>query len=203
MPDAPTTGLGCGPCDLPAWCSKFGSVLTFDLPQRVPPHYCSSVNSTPLADSTPPANLTPPADSTSPRRNRSRQRDRIRSWLQQTDSHPTAADIHEALLPEMSALSLGTVYRNLEILVAGGEIDEVPSTVGATRYDGNVLPHHHFNCERCGRILDVDLPVPRGLTRRLADDHGLQSTRTRISFFGLCSVCAESPRPDDQSTTRQ
>jgi len=118
--------------------------------------------------------------------------------MQQTDTHPTAAEIHQALLPEMSALSLGTVYRNLEVLLARGDIDEVPCSFGAARYDGNVLPHHHFNCERCGRILDVDLKVPRGLTRRLAIDHGLRSTRIRIAFFGLCSVCTESPVHDDQ-----
>ena len=96
----------------------------------------------------------------------------------------------------MSALSLGTVYRNLEVLVAEGEIDEVPGSMGATRYDGNVEPHHHFNCERCGRILDVDLPLPRGLTRRLADDHGLRANRVRISFFGHCPDCTESTLHD-------
>jgi Fur family peroxide stress response transcriptional regulator len=85
---------------------------------------------------------TPQDVSASPRRHRSRQRDRIRSWIQQTDTHPTAAAIYEALSPEMSALSLGTVYRNLEILVAEGEIDEVPCSIGAARYDGNVEPHH-------------------------------------------------------------
>jgi Fur family peroxide stress response transcriptional regulator len=135
-----------------------------------------------------------PLDVSEPaRRHRSRQRDRIRSWIQGTDTHPTAAEIHEALLPELSALSLGTVYRNLEVLIATGEVDEVPNSLGATRYDGNVEPHHHFNCERCGRILDVDIPVPRGLTRRLVRERGLRSSRVRISFFGLCATCTADP----------
>jgi Fe2+ or Zn2+ uptake regulation protein len=141
--------------------------------------------------------------SEAPRRHRSRQRDRIRGWLQQIDTHPTAAEIHEALLPEMSSLSLGTVYRNLEVLVADGDVDEVPSSLGATRYDGNVEPHHHFNCEKCGRILDVDLPMPRSLTRRLARERGLRASRVRIAFFGLCAVCAEGPTFDEQPVNKQ
>ena len=139
----------------------------------------------------------PPDAGAVPRRHRSRQRDRIRRWIQQTDTHPTAAEIHEALRPEMEALSLGTVYRNLEVLVAEGEVDEVPCAVGATRYDGNVEPHHHFNCEACGRILDVEMPLPRGLARRLANEHGLRPSRVRIDFFGLCPTCAETARRED------
>ena len=92
----------------------------------------------------------------------------------------------------MPALSLGTIYRNLEVLVAEGVVDAVPSTGGATRYDGNVEPHHHFDCEGCGRMLDVDLPVPRGLARRLAGEVGLRAKRVRISFVGLCAECEEA-----------
>jgi len=88
-------------------------------------------------------------------------------------------------------LSLGTVYRNLEILVADGEVAEVSSAVGATRYDGNIKPHHHFSCDRCGRIFDIDLRGPRGMTRRLASEYGYQATRLQISFFGECPACAE------------
>jgi Fe2+ or Zn2+ uptake regulation protein len=135
---------------------------------------------------------TPPVVPASPRRKRSRQRDRILAWLRATDIHPNAAEIHAALQPEIPALSLGTVYRNLEVLAAEGEIEEVPSAAGSARYDANLEPHHHFNCDGCGRILDVDLPVPRGLARRLAGEHGLRSRRVRISFFGLCPACESS-----------
>jgi Fe2+ or Zn2+ uptake regulation protein len=95
----------------------------------------------------------------------------------------------------MPALSLGTVYRNLEVLVAEGEVDEVACATGAARYDGNIEPHHHFNCEHCGRILDVDVPVPRGLAKRLASEHGLRSERVCISFYGLCPTCEPVTEP--------
>lgn len=133
------------------------------------------------------------------RRHRSRQRERILAWLRETDTHPTAAEIHDALRPRMQGLSLGTVYRNLDVLVAEGEIEEVPSALGATRYDGNVRPHHHFHCERCGRIVDLALPVPRGLTRRLEREQGLRASRVRISCFGLCATCAAGSEAGGES----
>lgn len=163
-----------------------GKILDIGLPVSTREAYSPTVNST-------------PQDVTAaPRRKRSRQRARILDWLRATDTHPTAAQIFDALAPEMPSLSLGTVYRNLEVLVADGEIDEVPCGVGAARYDGNVEPHHHFNCERCGRILDIALPSPRSMTRRLESEYGLVSKRVRMSFFGRCPECevTESPGSD-------
>ena len=66
---------------------------------------------------------TPPEPA--PRRHQTRQRARILAWLRATDSHPTALQTHEALVRELPNLSLGTVYRNLEVLVSEGAIDEV------------------------------------------------------------------------------
>ncbi len=144
----------------------------------------------------------PPDPHVGPRRHRSRQRERILSWIRASESHPTAGEIHRGLLPELPALSLGTVYRNLEVLVADGEVYEVPGHVGASRYDGNPDPHHHFHCEHCGRILDLDVPVPRGLARRVVRDHGLHARRDRIAFFGLCPACeAETSRSVPDSRT--
>lgn len=127
------------------------------------------------------------------RRNRSRQRQRLLEKLRASAAHPTAAELHAALLPELPRLSLATVYRNLEVLVSEGEVEPVASS-GALRYDGNLEPHHHFNCEACGRIQDVELAPPRGLLVRLRRDHELEASRLRIDFYGLCTECRAEPR---------
>jgi Fe2+ or Zn2+ uptake regulation protein len=134
----------------------------------------------------------PSASQATPRRHRSRQRERILAWLRSTTSHPSAAQIHAALLPDMPALSLGTVYRNLEILVAEGAALAVASATGAARYDANVDPHHHFHCERCDRIIDIEIPVAPALARRLKGRHGFQARRVSVSFFGSCPECEAS-----------
>jgi Fe2+ or Zn2+ uptake regulation protein len=116
----------------------------------------------------------------------------VLEWLRSSDRHPTAAQIHRALESEMPSLSLGTVYRNLEVLVAEGQVDEVPVAGGAARYDANVDPHHHFTCEECRQIVDVEVRVPRGISSRLEDDHGLRARKVSISFYGLCPECEQT-----------
>ena len=123
------------------------------------------------------------------RRHRSRQRERILDLLHVTAEHPTAAWIFETLRPELRGLSLGTVYRNLEILASEGMIDAVPSADGPTRYDGNTSPHHHFLCEECGRIEDIELRLPPGLTDRVRRRYRVSPTHFRIDFYGSCQAC--------------
>jgi Fe2+ or Zn2+ uptake regulation protein len=123
------------------------------------------------------------------RRNRTRQRRRLLELLRSTDRHPTAAWLYAALQPEFPRLSLGTVYRNLEVLVCEGLVREVPTPGSAVRFDGNPAPHHHFVCERCGRIDDLELALPAGLAERVRRRYRLRPRRMRIDFFGLCREC--------------
>src|SRR5215472_13340123 len=61
-----------------------------------------------------------------------------------TDSHPTAEWVHGMVRRRLPRVSLGTVYRNLRILVASGLVKELPGP--HARFDGNVSEHHHFTC---------------------------------------------------------
>jgi Fur family peroxide stress response transcriptional regulator len=126
---------------------------------------------------------------TAPRRHQSRQRARILAWLRQTDTHPTAGEVHAALVRELPNLSLGTVYRNLDVLVSERLIDEVHAAGRRVRYDGNPKPHHHFTCEACGTIEDLHLKAPAELARKLRRARGRSARRIRIEFFGLCEAC--------------
>jgi Fe2+ or Zn2+ uptake regulation protein len=129
-----------------------------------------------------------PSSSRPRRRNRTRQRALILEYLRASEEHPTAAQTHAALLRRMPNLSLGTVYRNLEVLVSEGVVDEVPAAGGA-RYDGNPKPHHHFICERCGAIDDLHLQAPPSLAQKLRRARGRKASRIKIDFFGLCESC--------------
>jgi Fe2+ or Zn2+ uptake regulation protein len=130
------------------------------------------------------------------RRHQTRQRSELLACLRGCDAHPTAAELHAALLGSFPRLSLGTVYRNLEVLVQEGQIDAVPGESGALRYDGNPAPHHHFTCEDCGHIQDISIPAPRALGRQLRERYALQAHRIRIDFIGLCTSCGGTPQPD-------
>jgi Fe2+ or Zn2+ uptake regulation protein len=70
------------------------------------------------------------------------------------------------------------------------------------RYDGNVRPHHHFICERCGAIDDLHLKAPPELARKLRRARGRTARRIQIDFYGLCESC-ESPRPSETRACSQ
>lgn len=72
-------------------------------------------------------------------RNRtSPQRERILELLKHTDIHPTVDWVYSKLKKEFPKLSLGTVYRNLRILVEQGLVQRIPSGSTFDRYDGNM-----------------------------------------------------------------
>ena len=67
-----------------------------------------------------------------------------------TETHPTAEWVHRMVRRRLPRVSLGTVYRNLRLLVAEGLVKELPGP--HARFDGNLSEHHHFTCLSCGRI---------------------------------------------------
>jgi Fe2+ or Zn2+ uptake regulation protein len=111
--------------------------------------------------------------------------------LRGTESHPTAEWVHRVVRRRLPRVSLGTVYRNLRLLVAEGLAAEIPGP--HARFDANLEAHHHFTCVRCGRILDVDGPLAEphalALRGRVAARTGLAITHQRIEFFGRCPQC--------------
>src|SRR5215468_4135204 len=112
-----------------------------------------------------------------------------------TDSHPTAELVHRMVRRRLSRVSLGTVYRNLRLLVTEGLVKELPGP--HARFDGNTSDHHHFTCLLCGRIVDVDGPLTephsRALCSRVAAEGGFSVTHHRMEFYGRCAGCCRKP----------
>ena len=106
-------------------------------------------------------------------------------------THPTAEEVHRLVTRRAPGVSLGTVYRNLRMLVDAGLLGELPGP--RARFDANIRAHHHFTCVRCGRIADVEAPVAephsRALSKRVEARTGLAITHHRIDFFGHCREC--------------
>ena len=86
----------------------------------------------------------------------SRQRESIREFVKASKEHPTADDVYASIRKEYPNISLGTVYRNLSLLVELDEIVKVPTGDGPDRFDGNAKPHSHFICTRCHNIFDIE-----------------------------------------------
>lgn len=129
---------------------------------------------------------------------KSRQREKILELLKSTGSHPTADWVYEKLKPEFTHLSMGTVYRNLGILIEQGLIKKIDFGSTYDRFDANIEPHYHFICEVCGKIKDLDLPVDNKLNTRVEEAIHMTVNTHRIEFYGICDDCINKLKKDKE-----
>ena len=101
---------------------------------------------------------------------------------------------------EYPNISLGTVYRNLNLLVEIGEIQKLCCGDGADHFDGDITPHYHFVCHRCGVVSDLPMPVAEEmntLASRYTD--GIIDSHLTY-FYGVCENCLEEEDKKNLST---
>jgi Fur family transcriptional regulator, ferric uptake regulator len=116
------------------------------------------------------------------------QRRIILEELKSVTTHPTADEIYGMVRQKMPRISLGTVYRNLEVLSSLGLVRKLENAAGQKRFDGDVSPHHHIRCEICGKVGDIfDAPDISGIEQGLGTD--FQITGVSLEFSGLCPQC--------------
>ena len=86
----------------------------------------------------------------------SKQRKLIYDMIVENPIHPSADVIYSRLRADHPELSLGTVYRNLNVLSEMGAIKKIDSRMKSERYDGRTDDHYHMICEKCGKMFDVE-----------------------------------------------
>ncbi len=124
------------------------------------------------------------------KRNNSKKRQALLEALRATKEHPTAETLYNTLKPDFPELSLGTVYRNLSILVEDGEIITVGKVDGHERYDAYTAPHTHFVCRSCRRVMDMDMPdLVSNLFDELESSTGCRATGFALTINGFCRDC--------------
>lgn len=133
-----------------------------------------------------------------PAKRYSRQRELILHALRSTREHPTAEMLYQSLKPDNPNLSLGTVYRNLNLLSAEGAI--VRMSFPVERFDADVSPHPHFSCRCCGRVYDLELPYDPELDRRVSQ-LGHQVSGHDLVFTGVCAQCVQTRGTSDETST--
>jgi Fe2+ or Zn2+ uptake regulation protein len=116
------------------------------------------------------------------------QRYAVMAFLMDNKGHPTAAEIFDAVNHMDPRSSRATTYNNLRDLVKAGLVREVAVEGRAGRFDLEGVRHHHFICDRCGNVEDVDwYDVPKPASRSL----GKRIVREcQLIFRGFCTKCA-------------
>ena len=121
------------------------------------------------------------------------QRYAVMAFLMECKRHPTAAEIFEAVNRVDPRSSRATTYNNLRDLVEAGLVREVAVEGRAARFDAKSMRHHHFVCDGCGNVEDLewyDVPEPASasLGNRVLRE-------CELIFRGLCTKCARRHAP--------
>lgn len=104
--------------------------------------------------------------------------------------HPTASELFSVIHEKYPKISRATVFRVLSRFAASGEVRRLEFLGSDTRYDGDVTPHAHCHCVRCGRVFDVfDSRYSPVLKEKSVGDFSVLSTE--IEFSGICKSCKQ------------
>lgn len=119
----------------------------------------------------------------------SRQREAIKEFLMTRTDHPTAETVYLNVRENNPKISLGTVYRNLSLLVSLGEVQKICCGDGVERYDANVGPHYHYHCTTCGCVMDIPTSQISTSEVLLPKEFSEEVEGYTILFHGTCREC--------------
>ncbi len=125
------------------------------------------------------------------------QRRLVYDAVARSDSHPTAEWVHERVRRSMPRVSLGTVYRNLQLLVADGRL-RMWTRGRTTRFDADLSKHDHFTCERCGLLIDLERNEESlaSASERKLRARGHEVRDRILEFVGLCRTCRRTAKTE-------
>ncbi len=124
----------------------------------------------------------------------SNQRNLILDIVNNSHNHPTADIVYAIAKDSMPNISLGTVYRNLNLLVELGQIKKIAIYNGQDRFDKTITHHHHLVCIKCGRTFDILLEDKDELCNVIEKSTGHTIITNDLVFKGICKDCKKEER---------
>lgn len=113
---------------------------------------------------------------------------RILKYVQDSRNHPTADMIYQEVVAKIPTISKTTVYNTLKAFAEQGIVVPVTITGTEVRFDHRSDSHHHFMCEKCGAIIDLEICCPNLMKNEI---HGHQVRELHGYFKGVCAACRE------------
>ncbi len=121
------------------------------------------------------------------------QRKIILEELKKLKTHPTAVELYEIVRKRLPKISLGTVYRNLEIMSEEGLVKKLEIPGREKRWDGDTSTHYHFRCTICGRVYDIfmhenDIHRIENIIKKYTMENS-EIKDINLEVVGVCNIC--------------
>jgi Fe2+ or Zn2+ uptake regulation protein len=107
-------------------------------------------------------------------------------------AHLSAETILERVRAELPGVSLGTIYRSLDILREIGLVQVFSFGGSAARYEATIEKHHHLLCTQCRELTNVRADGVGEIAGEVAQHAGFREVDYALTIFGRCAACAEA-----------
>jgi Fe2+ or Zn2+ uptake regulation protein len=104
-------------------------------------------------------------------------------------SHLSAEAIHERVRAELPNVSLGTIYRTLDILRELGLVQMFSHAGHAALYEATIEKHYHLLCTRCHSLTNVNSDGVGEIVRTIALANNFRDVESSLTIIGLCAGC--------------
>lgn len=120
-----------------------------------------------------------------------KQRHAVLQVIRESEEHLTANGVFENARRFLPGISFATVYNSLRFLKQEGLIGEVRFGTDATRYDRTLTRHDHAICNKCAKLVDIELRIPDGLLEEAAHRSRFEPESIELTLHGLCPECSK------------
>lgn len=107
-------------------------------------------------------------------------------------NHSTAEAVAGYIRQKYPNISVGTVYRNLNLLATEGEIAKITVPDSADRFDHILKEHYHMRCSKCNNFFDIDIAYIKDIDEKVESLTGFKLHGHEILFNGICNECKNS-----------
>ena len=118
-----------------------------------------------------------------------KQRGVVLQVIRNADSHLTANEVFVHAKELLPSISFATVYNSLRFLKDAGHIAEIQFGNGASRFDRITHRHDHAICNKCGRLVDIEMEHPAELIKKAAKQSKFKPESLEFTLRGLCPDC--------------
>ncbi|MEU6999342.1 transcriptional repressor [Nonomuraea sp. NPDC046570] len=123
-------------------------------------------------------------------------RDAVHDTLRRSEGFRSAQDVYAEMRSDGAKIGLTTVYRALQALADGGQVDVLRTDDGESVYRACASDdhHHHLVCRRCGRTVEVAGPAVERWAEMVGSEHGFTEITHTVEVFGTCGSCSTGVR---------
>lgn len=118
-----------------------------------------------------------------------KQRQAVLEVIRDAEEHLTANQVFDRARRVLPGISFATVYNSLRYLKEQGMIGEVRFGTDAARYDRTLARHDHAVCIGCGKLIDIDLPIPEELLKKGERLSKFKAESIEVVLRGRCPAC--------------